>query len=143
MSDKLWSACPAFFLPLPCFCSTPHRFDFLFHSLSSLFHFVCFGHPLTRRKIKRFFFLYCSSTASTLPSVGIQYSLKGFSEFVAIPKSLNFDIPLQLCTVFLSTDSVRAVNLIHHSLSNNAWTKLYSLFHRMLSTVKWHFDLKI
>lgn len=133
MSDKLWSACPAFSASALLLLS-PTSFQLLSHSLQPVILSV--SAALTRRKRRDFFFL-TPRTASTLSPVGIHYSLNSFSALLATLKSLSFDIPLQLCTVFFihwQSESIK-VDVIHGSLSKNAWTKIYFIFHRMLSTV--------
>lgn len=78
------------FLPLPCFSSPPHHLS-LFCIPLRLF----FGHSEKKNKEISFVTLHQISHLSIYSTVWT-----GCSSLLATLKSLTFDIPLQLCTVF-------------------------------------------
>lgn len=128
MSDKLWSACPAFFCLCPAYA--PLHIVSISLSLFSSFALSVSGRP-DKEENKEIFF--CHTVALHLLSpVGIRYSLNSFSALLATLKSLTFDIPQQLCTAVFYPLTVKSaeVDLIHSSLSKNAWTKLYFTVHK-------------
>lgn len=130
---------PRFSLPPPCFCSTPHHFDFLFHSLRSVFHLVCFGHHLQGEDQEMFFVLlwYCFlSVYSTVQTVSL--NLWPFLNHW----TLTFHCSCVLCfyplTVWERSIWYTAAFPIMHGLNPTSFFP-----HDAVEYCKWHFDLKI